>query len=68
MTPEAKAQVKDAVQNIRNNYRASFDQIKADLKAMGLDDIGKMSTRLKGEQSLYDKIANYMLEHKGATL
>lgn len=68
LTPEAKAQVKDAVQNIRNNYRASFDQIKADLKAMGLDDIGNMSIRLKGEQSLYDKIANYMLEHKGATL
>lgn len=35
---------------------------------MGIDDIGKMSTRLKGEQSLYDKIANYMLEHKGTTL
>ena len=68
LTPETKAQVKDAVQNIRNNYRASFDQIKADLKAMGLDDIGNMSIRLKGEQSLYDKIANYMLEHKGATL
>lgn len=68
LSPETKAQVKDAVQNIRNNYRASFDQIKADLKAMGLDDIGNMSIRLKGEQSLYDKIANYMLEHKGATL
>ena len=68
LTPEAKAQVKDAVQNIRNDYRASFDQIKADLKTMGLDDIGNMSIRLKSEQSLYDKIANYMLEHKGATL
>lgn len=27
LTPEAKVQVKDAVQNIRNNYGASFDQI-----------------------------------------
>lgn len=62
------AEIKGAVEEIRADYSKSFEQIKSDLKAMGLDDIGNMSIRLKGEQSLYDKISNYMKEHKGASL
>ena len=56
------------VQEIRTEYKNAFDAIDKNVRAMGLDKIGKMSIRLKGEQSLHDKIANYLIDHPGATV
>ena len=55
------------VQEIRTEYKNAFDDIEASIRAMGLDKFGKMSIRLKGQQSLHDKIANYLIDHPGAT-
>ena len=56
------------VQEIRAEYKNAFDTIDKNVRAMGLDKIGKMSIRLKSEQSLHDKIANYLIDHPGATV
>ena len=55
------------VREIRTEYKNAFDDIEASIRAMGLDKFGKMSIRLKGQQSLHDKIANYLIDHPGAT-
>ena len=56
------------VQEIRTEYKNAFDTIDKNVRTMGLDKIGKMSIRLKGQQSLHDKIANYLIDHPGATV
>ena len=56
------------VQEIRAEYKNAFDTIDKNVRTMGLDKIGKMSIRLKGQQSLHDKIANYLIDHPGATV
>ena len=60
--------VNNAVAEIRERYAGKEADIRKYLDEAGLGEIGNMKGRLKSEQSLYDKIANYMEEHPNATL
>ena len=62
------AEIKNAVSAIRTRYKNKADDIKKYLFDAGLNQIGTMTARLKGSQSLYDKIANYIKEHPTASL
>ena len=61
-------EIKDAVTSIRTRYKNKADDIKKYLFDAGLNKIGIMTARLKGSQSLYDKIANYIKDHPTASL
>ena len=59
------------VHEIQKEYKEAepvFRQFLADNNFDQLDASGKTSARLKSEQSLYDKIANYMIDHPQATV
>lgn len=61
-------EVKQAVDIIMKRYAAKEEELKAAVIHAGFGETGKLSMRLKSEQSLYDKIANYMKDHKDAPL
>ena len=61
-------EVKQAVDIIMKRYAAKEEELKAAVVHAGFGETGKLSMRLKSEQSLYDKIANYMKDHKDAPL
>lgn len=61
-------EVKQAVDIIMKRYAAKEEDLKAAVIHAGFGETGKLSMRLKSEQSLYDKIANYMKDHKDAPL
>lgn len=61
-------EIKEAVASIRTRYKDKADDIKKYLLEAGLNNIGTMTARLKGSQSLYDKIANYIKDHPTASL
>ncbi len=56
------------VNNLRNNYTAQAERLNNLLKEAGLNEIGELKSRVKSEQSLYDKIANYLAENPSATI
>lgn len=60
--------VREEVSSLRERYTNQTDRLNQMLKDAGLDQIGKMTSRVKGEQSLYDKITNYLEDNPNAPL
>lgn len=63
-----KQQVKDEVVKIRTKYNAIKDRLTTSLSNANFDKVGNFFFRVKGEQSLHDKLANYLKENPKATI
>ena len=55
----SREEIASVVQHIRRQYELEMNKITTSIKSLAIDNLGTFSSRVKGDMSLFDKIANF---------